>query len=230
VWGAYALARRDRDFAGGAVLGLGLIKFHLFLMWPLALLLQKRWRMLAGACAAAASELLLSLALAGPAGMAKYFALLRMTDLRRLSPSPELMINARGLALNLGIDHPAVIGLLTAAVVILTAAACWRAPLWRWVAAASAGSLLVVPHVYGYDAGLLLVGLWLAIFESGKGTRWPRIAATALLTPLPLLLGLAGAPWAAATPLALLAFLLSLACTRPWPFEAQQPMLLEGTP
>lgn len=230
VWGAYALARRDRDFAGGAVLGLGLIKFHLFLMWPLALLLQKRWRMLAGACAAAAAELLLSLALAGPAGMAKYFALLRMTDLRRLSPSPELMINARGLALNLGIDHPAVIGLLTAAVVILTAAACWRAPLWRWVAAASAGSLLVVPHVYGYDAGLLLVGLWLAIFESGKGTRWPRIAATALLTPLPLLLGLAGAPWAAATPLALLAFLLSLACTRPWPFEAQQPMLLEGTP
>ena len=114
------------------------------------------------------------------------------------------MINVRSLALNLGfnsgIDSVAVTGVLTAAVVVLTAAACWRAPLWRCVAAASAGSLLVVPHVYGYDAGLLLVGLWLAMFESrDKGVR---IAATVLLTPLPLLLGLAGAPWAAATPLA----------------------------
>ena len=91
-----------------------------------------------------------------------------MTDLRHLSPSPELMINVRGLASNFGIDHIAATGLLTAAAVILTVAACWRAPLWRAVAAASAGSLLVAPHVYGYDAGLLLAGLWLAMFESGK--------------------------------------------------------------
>jgi hypothetical protein len=95
------------------------------------------------------------------------------------------------------------------------------------VAAASAGSLLVVPHVYGYDAGLLLVGLWLAMFESrDKGVR---IAATVLLTPLPLFLGLAGAPWAAATPLALLAFLSSLAFMIPWRWSGQQPILQEGT-
>jgi hypothetical protein len=104
--------------------------------------------------------------------------------------------------------------LLTVAAVILTVAACWRAPLWRAVAAASAGSLLVAPHVYGYDAGLLLAGLWLAVFESG-GARGPRIAATVLLTPIPFLLGLGGSPWAAATPLALLAFLTSLAFVRP---------------
>jgi hypothetical protein len=149
-----------------------LIKFHLFLLWPLALLMQKRWRMLAGACLAAVVEVSISLALAGPEGMAKYFRLLRMSDLRHLNPSPELMINVRGLALNLGMDsgleNVAVTGLLTAVVVILTAVACWRAPLWRCIAAASAGSLLVVPHVYGYDAGLLLAGLWLAIFESGQ--------------------------------------------------------------
>jgi Glycosyltransferase family 87 len=227
VLGVYALARRDRDFLSGAVLGLGLIKFHLFLLWPLALLVQKRWRMMAGACAAVAVELLVSLALAGPAGMARYVALLRMTDLPRLSPSPELMINVRGLALNLGIDSVAVTGVLTVAVVILTAAACWRAPLWRFVAAASAGSLLAVPHVYGYDAGLLLIPLLLAMFESGL--KGPRIAATVLLTPLPLLLGLAGAPWAAATPLALLAFLGSLAFMIPWRWSVQQPILQEGT-
>jgi hypothetical protein len=227
VLGVYALACRDRHFLSGMVLGLGLIKFHLFLLWPLALLIQKRWRMMAGACAAVAVELLGSLALAGPGGMARYFGLLRMNDLRHLNPSPELMINVRGLALNLGIDSAAVTGFLTVAVVVLTAAACWRAPLWRCVAAASAGSLLAAPHVYGYDAGLLLVGLWLAMFESGD--KRVRIAATVLLTPLPLLLGLAGAPWAAATPLALLVFLSSLALMIPWRWRPQQPILQEGT-
>jgi hypothetical protein len=221
VLGVYSLARRKQHFLSGAVLGLGLIKFHLFLLWPLALLVQKRWRMLAGASAAVAAELLLSLALAGPTGMARYYALLRMNDLRELSPSPELMINVRSLALNLGIDSPAATGILTLAVVVLTVAACWRAPLWRVVAAASAGSLLAVPHVYGYDAGLLLIGLWLAMFESGtqQESKWPRITATVLFTPLPLLLGLAGSPWSAATPLALLAFLTSLAFMMPRPWQ-----------
>jgi len=212
VLGTYALAHRERHFLSGVVLGAGLIKFHLFLLWPVMLLVQRRWRMLAGACAMVAVEALVSLALAGPGGIAKYIALLRMTDLRHLSPSPELMVNVRGLALNLSIDSIAVTGMLTAVAVMLTVAACWRAPLWRAVAAASAGSLLVAPHVYGYDAGLLLVGLWLAMFEGGM--RWPRITAAVLLTPIPMLLGLAGSPWAAATPLALLAFLVSLAWMR----------------
>ena len=213
VLGAYVLAHREQHFWSGVILGAGLIKFHLFLLWPVMLLVQRRWRMLAGACAMVAVETLVSLALAGPRGIAKYVALLRMTDLRHLSPSPELMVNVRGLALNLRIDHIAVTGVLTAVAMVLSIAACWRAPLWRAVAAASAGSLLVAPHVYGYDAGLLLAGLWLAVFESRgeSSSQGPRITAAILLTPVPMLLGLAGSPWAAATPLALLAFLGSLA-------------------
>ena len=168
VLGTYTLADREKHFLSGMILGAGLIKFHLFLLWPLALLIQRRWKMLAGACVSVAMEALVSLLLAGPGGIAKYVALLRMSDLRHLSPSPELMIDARSIALNLGIDNLAVTGLLIAAAVLLTVAACWRAPLWRAVAAASAGSLLVAPHVYGYDAGLLLAGLWLAMFESGN--------------------------------------------------------------
>lgn len=221
VLGTYALARQDKHFLSGVILGAGLIKFHLFLLWPQALLIQKRWRMLAGACAAVILEALVSLAVAGPRGVAQYYALLRTTDLRHLSPSPELMINLRGLALNLGADNIAITGLLTAAAVILTAAACWGAPLWRAFAAASAGSLLVAPHVYGYDAALLLVGLWLAMFESGA--RGPRIAATVLLTPIPFLLGLAGSPWAAAAPLAIVAFLASLAWSNPRAWQWRTP-------
>jgi hypothetical protein len=237
VLGTYALSARGQQFRSGVILGTGLIKFHLLILWPLALLIQRRWRMLAGACAAATAELLISLALAGSAGMAKYFRLLRMSDLRHLSPSPELMINVRALALNLaGIDNIALTGLLTVAAVSLTVAACWRAPLWRLVAAASAGSLLVVPHVYGYDAGLLLAGLWLVVFESGResGAKGARITATILLTPLPLMLGMAGSPWSAAEPLALTAFLISLAFMGPlrWPLGKESTLKMstqEGT-
>ena len=80
-------------------------------------------------------------------------------------------------------------------------------------AATSAASLLVVPHVYGYDASLLLLGLWLTIFL-GK-TRAPRIAATFLITPIPFGMTIADKPWAAAASLALAAFLALLALDRP---------------
>jgi hypothetical protein len=204
----YALAEKGNNFASGAALGLGLIKFHLFLLWPLALLIQRRWRMLLGACAAVAVECLLSLWLSGWNGIVEYFQLLRNKNIERLSPSPELMIDVHGMALNFGLDSLVFRGLLVGAVILLVAAACWRAPLWQWIAAASAGSLLVPPHVYGYDAGLLLLSIWLAIFMSAA--KWTRIAALLISTPIPFLMNLAGTPWAAATPVALLLFLVSL--------------------
>ena len=204
----YALAEKGSNFASGAALGLGLIKFHLFLLWPLALLIQRRWRMLLGACGAVAVECLLSLWLSGWNGIVEYFQLLRNKNIERLSPSPELMIDVHGMALNFGLDSLVFRGLLVGAVILLVAAACWRAPLWQWIAAASAGSLLVPPHVYGYDAGLLLLSIWLAIFMSA--VKWTRIAALLICTPIPFLMNLAGTPWAGATPVALLLFLLSL--------------------
>lgn len=204
----YALSEKGSHFASGVALGLGLIKFHLFLLWPLALLIQKRWRMMLGACAAVAAESLVSLWLSGWSGIAEYFQLLRNKNIERLSPSPELMIDVHGLALNFRMDNPVVRGLLVSVVILLAAAACWRAPLWQWMAATSAGSLLVAPHVYGYDAGLLLLSIWLAIFMSTD--KWTRIAALLICTPIPFLMNLAGSPWAAATPIALLLFLVSL--------------------
>ena len=206
--GTYSLAEKGNHFASGAALGLGLIKFHLFLLWPLALLIQRRWRMLLGACAAVAAEFLVSLWLSGWSGLVEYFQLLRNKNIERLSPSPELMIDVHGLALNFRMDNPVVRGLLVGAVILLVAAACRRAPLWQCMAAASVGSLLVPPHVYGYDAGLLLLSIWLAIFMSTH--KWTRIAALLVCTPIPFLMNLAGTPWAAATPIALLLFLITL--------------------
>ncbi len=45
VVASFALAEKGRPVAG-AVLSLGLIKFHLFVLWPVLLVVRKKWRML----------------------------------------------------------------------------------------------------------------------------------------------------------------------------------------
>jgi len=49
VLGTFALAEREQHFLSGVVLGAGLIKFHLFLLWPVMLLIERRWKMLISA-------------------------------------------------------------------------------------------------------------------------------------------------------------------------------------
>ncbi len=203
---AYELERRGRAGAAGAVLALMLMKFHLVLLWPVALTVQKRWRMLAGFCAAAAAEVAGCLALGGWRGAEAYARLLLNKDLDRLSPTPEFMISVQGLAANLGIEgawFPAVFGLCVCAALVW---ALRGAPVWRMFVLAPMASLLIVPHVYGYDAALLLVPVWLAIFEDG----WPagRIAATLFSTPVPFGFALAGKPYSVVASLSLAAFFL----------------------
>ena len=204
----------DRGNAGfsGAVLALMLIKFHLILLWPVALLLQRRWKMLGGLCAAAALEAGLSLALGGMEGARSYVALLRNKSLDHLSPSKELMISFSGLTENLGIESPVAIAAIILAILLIFAYAVYRAPLWKLFAATAVASLLVAPHVYGYDATLLLLPFLLTIFYS----RLPgaKIAATLLCTPLPFGFALAGRPYAAVSSASLLIFLVLLAIDR----------------
>ena len=219
---SYTLAEREEWYWSGAALGLGLIKFHLFLLWPVALILQKRWRMLAGLSAAVAIELSVCLLLAGPRGLQAYAALLQNKDIERLNPSPELMINVHSLALNLKFPSSGARFTLVAIVLLLLILTLRNAPVWKMFCVTSTGTLLVVPHVYGYDAGLLLLPLWLAIYCSTA--LWPRLAATVLVTPLPFMMTLAGAPWAATAPLAILFFLLSMLVKSPPKHTPQNPV------
>jgi hypothetical protein len=206
---AFELAERDRPFASGVVLAMMLVKFHLVLLWPLALLLNRRWRMLAGFCAAATIEVAISLALGGIRGAETYVALLRNKSLDRLSPSPELMISQQGLTTNLDISATWAIGLIIAVVIVIFAIAVRAAPVWRVFALASVASLIIVPHVYGYDATLLLLPIWLTIFRSQRTPS--KIAATLLATPIPFGMALAGKPYAVTASASLVVFLVLLA-------------------
>ncbi len=206
--GAYSLMSAGKPFAGGAVLALGFAKFHLFLLWPVALVVTRRWRMLAGLAAGAAAETAISLALGGWTGVERYVAFLRKKDLERLSPSPELMVNAQGIAANLFGESVWAVAGLSLAALALWAWAIRGAPPWRlWTATTLAG-LLIAPHVYGYDAALVLLPIWLTV---QSGSKPARIAATLASTPIPYLMNLADSPWCALAALTLFGFSAAVA-------------------
>jgi alpha-1,2-mannosyltransferase len=209
---AWELTDRANPATGGAVLALMLIKFHLILLWPVAFLLQRRWKMLGGFCAVALGEACVSLALGGTQGARTYLALLQNKNLDRLSPSKELMICFQGLTANLGIESPAWTVVIIAAIFLLFVFAVYKAPLWKMFAVTAVASLLVAPHVYGYDATLLLLPLLLTIFYSQLAST--KIAATLLCTPLPFGFALAGRPYAIVASGSLVIFLLLLAIDR----------------
>ncbi len=209
---AYELAERSRWFAAGATLALMLMKFHLILLWPVAMLIQRRWRMLAGFCATALALVAICTALGGVGSLRLYAALLQNRSLDHLSPSPELMISVQGMLANLGIEARWTSALTIAAAVVVFLWSVRAAPLWRLFAITAVASLWIVPHVYGYDASLLLLPIVLTIFRSANPAS--RIGATLLATPIPFGFALAGRPWAIVSSASMAIFLLLLASER----------------
>lgn len=209
---AMELAERGHAASSGFAIGLTLIKFHLLLLFPVLMLVSRRWRMLAGYGVAAAMEAAISLWLGGRQGMAAYARLLGRKDIERLSPSPEMMSNVHAITANLRIDSTVVSVALAGAVMAIAVFAAWRAPWWRWFAAGTAGSLLMVPHVYGYDTAMLLAPVLAAIV--GAQTKLARYAAMAIALPCVFWMPAAGRPWAMAPALAIVTFLISIARER----------------
>ena len=162
---AYLLAERKRDFLSGLVLGAGLFKFHLFILWPLALASQKRWKMLAGLAVMGTVELLVSVFLVGSAGVASYIRLLESANAQPLSPAPQKVLSIWGVLANFGINNTTAGVILSVAGGIVVILMLRNAGIEKLFALATAGSLAIAPHVYLYDAATLLLPFWLAIFS-----------------------------------------------------------------
>lgn len=200
ILASWIAMRRGNDLAAGAIGALALIKFHLLILFVPALLLRRKWAMLAGFAGVGIVEAGVSFALIGPAGVRQYAGLLHNPNLATLHPSPERMINVHGLLANAGFHHGWIAAVPVAAFTLLVA---WYAKDdWLWFWGAIAGAILAVPHAYQYDAALLLVPLLAGIFR-GSSASLRMVAATAAL-PLPYLFTLFGKPWAAVPPLLLL--------------------------
>jgi hypothetical protein len=209
---SYFLFEQDRPMLSGFVLGFVFIKPHLMLLIPIALLVQRRWRMLAGLALAGAMEALVSLALGGFTGAANYVRFLQHQQ-QGLSPTPERMMNVYAIGINLGLD-PGVPGKVFSAMLILlviacVAVTCWRGQWWQGFGASLIGTLLIAPHTYLYDSTLVLLPAVLIVFLASAPLA--RAAATAFCTPIPCLLQLFAKPWPVVPSLVLLLLLIGLA-------------------
>ena len=205
---AYRLAEAGKDARAGAVLGLALVKFHLLTLVPVAMLLQRRWKMLRGFCFTGVALALSSFALIGVGGVEKYVALVSANDLATFNPSPERLINVYALGVNFGFDFPLLRVLLVLFVIGAVVMGARQGPLWVWLSISLTGSLLVAPFTFGYDAAILLLPLWLVLFRSQSG--FPRIVALTLAVPFPFFCSMLGAPWSAVPAAMLVLFLIAL--------------------
>src|SRR2546426_69049 len=180
----YVLLRRGRDGVAGVVLGCLLYKPQLVVVLATLLLLDRRWRALAGLGATAVLLAAITLALSVPATLA-YLA---------LGHSFATMLGERGFptAKMHSLYSFFVLllpGHLTAAAVLLRQPPYAVDTLDQWYATAIWGTVLVSPHVPLYDLSLLVLPALLvrsrtqdeAVWRGGIAAAW---AATILSQPL----------------------------------------------
>jgi hypothetical protein len=209
---SYVLLTREKNFASGLVLGLGLMKFHLLLMFPLWMILQRRWRMLAGFSVTGAAFLGVTLLLMGPSGLAAYIDVLLNGKTELFGHSADTMANIYSVPANFGIQWKPLDAALAALVVGIALYGLRSASDWRAIAIAGTASLLISPHAFGYDATMLLLPVWLVIEKTPR--KISRYAALILAAPITFLFTLANPPLECIPALVLLAFLIAMVTDR----------------
>ena len=204
---AYVFLKRDRDAAAGAILAVGLFKFHLILPFVLLLLLQKRWKLLYGFVPVSILAVLTSLAIAGTRALWAYprYVFYWENVLAGADRVPAGMPNLRGLMFVFLPDWrygPAVVLFLSLALFIFTAYRCRsaRSPgLFDLnFSLALLTTVLVSYHVVSYDLSVLLIPIFLLanrLLGKNSVRRGPELVIAAgiallFLSPLQLLLSL----------------------------------------
>jgi hypothetical protein len=182
---AILLAEQERSFAAGLILSLCAIKFHLFFFLPVMLLVQKRWKILAGLVSGSLVLLLSTFAIQGWRWPLDLLSVLRKPE---LSPFVQMMPNLHGLWYGLGVD---CLGLEVASflvVGVLVIMASRNSHINQGISAVVIAGVLTSYHAYLYDPILLFVPLvllpdrtlwaaltlpplyYLAVMEGGVGT------------------------------------------------------------
>jgi len=204
---SYLLLREEKDLSGGVVLGLGLLKFHLFLLWPMALALRHRWRALTGFCLVGAVMAAASLAIVGVAGLKDYYALLTDPALTGATPGLAREVGIDGLMASLGISSPAAEILGGVGIAALALFAVRRGSIeWLFVIIPAA-ALASMPHALYYDPTMLLLPLWIVF--SLPDAALLRVFAIILASPVVFITPALPEPWSGMSGIGLLVFLFA---------------------
>ena len=161
-------------FVAGAVLAFTLQKPSLFLLLPVVIATQKRWRMLYGYLAAAAVLIVFSFWIVGPSAIGDYVHI--VSEYRQ---TPEKMPTARGIAQVL---H--VLPLWPVLSFMAAAATIWKTRTGNFRAAFCTGivaSLFVSPESYSHDLSVLLLPVLYFLFN---GSTLQKVVAALWFVPL----------------------------------------------
>lgn len=197
--GAALLAmRKDRDVVAGVLFSLCSIKFHLFLLLPVALVVRGKWRVLGGGALGGAVLTGVSFLAAGWRWPWAYAALLGNPI---TSPGAEIAPNLRPLLQALGCAGVVGVlasGVVVAGVVVFLSSKARSTELA--IAVGLVGSLLVSYHATPSDA-LLLAPVFVLVMGN-SADKVLRAAAGLILTPPVYLCLLGGMPSSLAMPFA----------------------------
>ena len=183
--------KRQREFAAGAALGLGLIKFQFVLPLALIFLLVRNWRVLSGFMTSSCLLAILSMATVGMSGIKQYFEFL-LTIAR----------NPQNLSYGSAVDMPTIQGFLYATVggkishawlTIVSAFLSLLLLVWTGhhlksskseasldlvFAAAVSAALLSGSHMFTHDFSPLILAMFLAAAHLREAPSGLRIATS----------------------------------------------------
>ncbi len=205
------LLDRERDFAAGIVLALGLIKPHLVFLVPVFLLVYGRFRALFSFTAAALALVVVSLLVAGPQGFSAWLATVGSDDYAS--------------AVQQGFAWKAV-----SVSALLTGLAPQSVGRWWQLLATLTGLLACVPAIralFTRRSGSVRFGWVVALATAVVAS--PHVMVYDLVLAIPVVLALAWTRWDALTRLTLLAMTIALWLAAPlqialensnWPLTA----------
>jgi Glycosyltransferase family 87 len=170
---ACRLFHRNHDWAAGILISLCSIKFHLAFLIPVVLVARRKW----SAVSSATGGILMLMALSMVEGVDWPFRELRSIQGEHIGPAEMPTF----FGFSVWFRGHEFIEIVLA--FLLTALVGWialkTADMWKAIAAALAGGLLVSHHAYLYDA-VVLMPLLLLTCASGRGWR----VAVILISPL----------------------------------------------
>ena len=178
---------RTRPIVAGGLFGLMVIKPHLAVLVPIALLADRQWRAVLAAAASSVGLIMIAAAVFGPAAYLAFFETGReFAALLQSGTWPWSKLASVFAFLRwFGIEPPVAYA-IHAAIALAGGFLVWRAWSTDWdcrVAVLAAASILVTPYLFTYDAVILIAPIaWLA-------ARSPKSAALVWLLTLPPLLG-----------------------------------------
>jgi hypothetical protein len=196
---------QGEDFVAGAVLTLCAFKGQFFILVPLVLLVNRRWRFLLGGIAGTSVLIGLSFIAGGRHWISGYRELLSRPD---NNPTTWQMGNIRAFsdAINGG---PRLQAALVAIAVVLFLWMIFRIrDLEFGLGLALLVGLLISPHGYMQDYSLMLPGS--ILLEASLRQRVPNLMKRLLMSPFPYLAAMLGVPFSILLPTSALSLFASL--------------------